>query len=163
MKISLIAAVADNLAIGKDNDLLWHLPEDLKFFKKTTLHHHVVMGRKTFESFGRPLPERKNIIISRREELPYEGIIHVKSLDEALELCRKEGAEECFIAGGQKVYESTIQFADRLIITEVHATFEADTFFPEIDKSIWKEVSREDCSSDDKNPYEYSFVFYERK
>lgn len=162
MRISLIAAVAQNYAIGKDMDLLWHLPNDLKFFKNTTLHHHVVMGRKTFESFGKPLPRRTNIIISSRDELPYEGIKHVKSLDEAIGLCREEGATECFIAGGQKVYKDALPIADRLIITEVHEHFEADTFFPEFDKSQWKEVSREDHKADDKNPYDYSFVFYER-
>ena len=158
--ITLIAAVADNNALGKDNQLIWHLPSDLKRFKKVTSNHHVIMGRKTYESLGKPLPNRTNIIISRNTDFKAEGCVVVNSLQAALEAAKKD--ENPYILGGAEIYEQAILFADKLDITFVHHQFEADAFFPEISKSLWKETSREDFKADEMNIYDYSFVTYQR-
>ncbi len=163
MKIILIAAVAKNRVIGRNNDLIWHMPDDLKFFKKTTLGHPVIMARKTFESFGRPLPGRTNIILSRGNQPPHPDVLLFQDLEKALAHCRNAGHSECYIAGGQQIYELAMPIADRLIITEIHETFEGDTFFPEFDEMTWKEISRTDHKADEKNPYAYSFVIWERR
>jgi len=159
--ITIIAAIANNNALGKNNQLIWHLPADLIRFKKTTLHHFVIMGRKTFESLNKPLPNRTTIIVTRNKKYKADGCIVVHSLKEALSVSKKE--ENVFILGGAKIYEQAIKFADVLDITIVHHTFDADTFFPEIDKTIWKESARQDLKADEKNKYDYSFVTYTRK
>lgn len=158
--ITIIAALAENNALGKDNKLIWHIPADLKRFKKVTAGHHVIMGRKTFESLGKPLPNRINIIITRNNNYNPKGCIVVNSLQEAIEATKED--ENPFILGGAEIYKQAIEIADKLDLTFVHHQFEADAFFPEIDKTIWKEMSREDFKADDKNKYNYSFVTFER-
>lgn len=162
-KISLVAAVADNYAIGRHNRLLWHLPADMKYFKQLTLGHVVVMGRRTFEGLpGGPLPGRRNIVL---RTVPsggdMEGYAEAASLDEALALA--DGEAEVFVIGGGTVYRECLDRADALYITWVHADFEADTFFPRLDFEKWEEVSRTDCKADERNPYDYSFVVYRRR
>lgn len=159
--ITIIAAIAENNALGKDNQLIWHLPADLKRFKNITLNHAVIMGRKTFESLGKPLPNRTNILITRDKNYKVEGCVVVNSLKEALkESAKKDGNP--FILGGAEIYKQAMSFADKLDLTFVHHKFEADVFFPEIDKTIWKETSREDFKADEKNKYDYSFVTFRR-
>lgn len=156
--ITIIAAVAKNNALGKDNQLIWHLPADLKRFKKVTLGHHIIMGRKTFESLGKPLPNRTTIIITRNTNYLAEGCIVVNSLDEAINAAKAD--ENPFILGGAEIYKQALEIADVLDLTFVHYEFEADVFFPKTDFNNWKEVSREDFKADDKNKYDYSFVKY---
>ncbi len=158
---TIIAAVAKNNALGKDNKLIWHLPADLIRFKKITSGHHIIMGRKTFESLGKPLPNRTTIIITRNKNYKAEGSIVVNSLDEALQIAKID--ENPFILGGAEIYKQAIKIADVLDLTIVHQDFEADVFFPEIDKNIWKETSRQDFKASEKNKYDYSFVTYNRK
>lgn len=159
--VTIIAAIAENNAMGKDNQLIWHLPADLNRFKKTTLSHVVIMGRKTFESLGKPLPNRTNILITRDKNYKAEGCVVVNSVKEALEAALKVD-ENPFILGGAEIYKQAMPFTDKLDITFVHHQFKADVFFPEIDKTIWKETSREDFKADEKNKYDYSFVTFER-
>jgi dihydrofolate reductase len=160
LKISIIAAVAQNNAIGYNNQLIWHLPNDLQFFKKTTLNSTIIMGRKTFESIGKALPKRTNIVISRNTRFTATGCMVVKSLREAI---KKADSNEIFIVGGANIYEQSMDLANRLYITHVHHPFKADTFFPKIDHKIWKIVFNEDHFKDDKHAYDYSFVIYEKK
>ncbi len=163
MKISIIVARSANHVIGRNNDLIWKLPADLKYFRSTTMGHFIVMGRKTLESTARPLPGRTSIVISRQQDLSIEGCIVVHSLAEAIALGEKYGQKELFILGGGQIYREAMQHADRIYLTEVHETFEGDTFFPEISENEWVEVSREDHQKDEKNPHDYSFVLLERK
>jgi len=158
--ITIIAAIANNNALGKNNQLIWHLPADLKRFKTTTSGHHIIMGRKTFESLKKALPNRTNIIITRSKNYNAENCIVVNSLHKAL-LAAKDDSKP-YILGGAQIYKQAIKFADRLDITFVHHEFEADVFFPKIDLNIWKEVFRQDFTADDKNKYDYSFVSFER-
>jgi dihydrofolate reductase len=162
MTISMIAACATNRAIGKDNGLMWHMPNDLKFFKRMTKGHPVIMGRKTFESFDGTLPHRTNIVITRRKDhaIEQDNCVVVHSLEEALE--RVEGDDEPFIVGGEQIYRIAMEHADRLYITWIHAEFEGDAFFPEIGEE-WKESWREEHPADDSHAYPYSFVRYERR
>ena len=157
--ITIIAAVANNYALGKDNQLIWHLPADLKRFKKVTLGHHIIMGRKTFESLGKPLPNRTTIIITRNNNYNKENCIVVNSLQEAINTAISAD-ENPYILGGAEIYKQAMEIADKLDLTFVHHTFEADAFFPEINTTKWKEVSREDFKADEKNKYNYSFVTY---
>ena len=160
--ITIIAAIAKNNALGKDNDLIWHLPADLKRFKKETTGHHILMGRKTFESIGKPLPNRTTVIITRNNDYFIDGCLSANSIEEAIELAKAD--DNIFIIGGAQVYKQALEnnLVDKLDITIVHEEFEADVFFPEIEASIWKEVSREDFKADEKNKYDYSFVSYVR-
>lgn len=159
--ITIIAAIDLNNGIGKNNQLIWHLPADLKRFKSKTTGHHIIMGRKTFESLGKPLPHRTTIVISRNNhfEVP-EGCILVNSLKEALIIASNDSSP--FIIGGAEIYQEAMLIAEKLEITQVHHTFEADVFFPEIDLTIWKEVRREDFKADEKNKFDYSFVTFVR-
>lgn len=159
MAISLIVAAAENNAIGKDNALLWHLSADLKRFKALTSGHPVIMGRKTFESIGKPLPNRRNIVISRSLSA-LDGCEVVASVEEALALVND--GEEAFIIGGGSVYRALWQKAARLYLTAVKTRLEGDTFIPEIRPEQWKEISREDFSADEKNEFGYSFIDYVR-
>ncbi len=163
MKVKLIVAKAENNAIGKGNDLIWRLPADLKFFKSTTIGHTLIMGRKTFESIGRPLPGRTTIIITRDKNYKQEGCIIAHSIENALELV--ENDDSPFIAGGATIYKQAFEMdiIDEMIITEVHEEFEADAFFPNIDLSKWEELSRDKHLADEKNKYNYSFVTYSKK
>lgn len=160
--IRLIVAKSDNNVIGRNNQLIWRLSNDLKHFKEITTGHPIIMGRKTFESIGRILPNRTNIIITRNRNYSIENAKVAHSLNEALELA-KEIDENIFILGGGKIYEQAIDFADILEVTEVHENFEGDTYFPEIDLNVWKEISRIKHHKDEKNEFDYSFVRYERK
>lgn len=161
--ITIIAAIGQNNELGKNNDLIWHLPADLKRFKKVTSGHHILMGRNTFESIGKPLPNRTTIIITRNNSYFKDGCLIANSIEDALELANKE--EHVFIIGGAEIYKQTIalNLADKLDITIVHDTFDADVFFPEIDPNVWVEISRENFKSDERNKFDYSFVSYERK
>jgi dihydrofolate reductase len=159
LKISLIAAIAQNNAIGLNNQLIWHLPADLLFFKKTTLNCTIIMGRKTFDSIGKALPKRKNIIISSNLNFNAPGCLVVQNLQEAI---AQADSEEIFIVGGASIYEQSMQIADKLYITHVHHTFEADTFFPKIDLKIWHNTSKEDHFKDEKHAYDFSIVTYEK-
>lgn len=156
--ISIIVAIDENSAIGKDNNLLCHLPNDLKHFKAITQGHPVIMGRKTFESLPKgALPNRRNVVITRNKELNFERCEMVSSLEEAINLCQDE--TEIFIIGGGTIYKEAIKLADKLYLTRIHHRFEeADTFFPEIKQNEWQEVSREDYESDEKHKYGYSFI-----
>lgn len=158
--VTIIAAIAENNALGKNNDLIWHLPADLKRFKKVTNGHYVIMGRKTFESLGKPLPNRTTIIITRNLDYSVEGCIVVNSLEEALIKAAPDANP--YILGGAEIYKQALEVADVLDLTIVHDTFEADVFFPKIDTTIWKEIKREDFAADEKNAYDYSFVKYKR-
>jgi len=162
-KISIIAAVADNYAIGKSNNLPWHLPADLKHFRQLTTGHTVVMGKRTFESLPKgPLPNRKNIVLtSIMSEGVNEGYFEADSLEDAIFLCEHE--TQVFIIGGATVYKQCIDKVDYMYITWIHKEFSADTFFPVIDLEQWEEVKRKDFDPDDVNQYPYSFVEYKRK
>jgi len=158
--ITIIAAVAENNALGKDNQLIWHLPTDLKRFKQVTLNHHIIMGRKTFESLGKPLPNRTTIIISRNKNYNATGCIIVNSLKKAIEASANDKTP--YILGGAEIYKQAIEIADKLDITFIHHKFDADAFFPVIDNNIWKETSRKDFKADKTNKYDFSFVTFER-
>lgn len=166
MKIALMAAMAENRTVGINNALPWHLPEDLKYFKRTTSGKAIIMGRKTYESIGRPLPNRTNIVISRNPEFQAEGIRVVPTLEEAIELAESvneiNGVDEVMVIGGAAIYELALPKADRLYLTHVHADVHGDAFFPEVDFKQFKQVARDDYFADDKNPYDYSFVIYDR-
>ena len=158
--ITIIAAIANNNALGKDNQLIWHLSADLKRFKKLTTGHHIIMGRKTFESIGKPLPNRTTIIITRNKDYKQKGCLVAHSLKDALEMAKNDNSP--FIIGGAQIYKEAIKIVDKLDITFVHHDFKADVFFPEIDLKIWKETSREYFKADEKNKFDYSFVTFER-
>lgn len=161
--ITIIAAIGKNNELGKNNDLIWHLPADLKRFKKTTTGHFILMGRNTYESIGKPLPNRTSIIITRNNQYHQEGCLTASSLDEAVHLAGD--TKKIFIIGGAQIYEQAIRnpLVTELDITQIEENFEADVFFPEIDSKIWEEINREDFTADEKNKYNYSFVTYKRK
>jgi dihydrofolate reductase len=166
MKVSLIVAAAENGVIGKDNDLIWHLPNDMKFFKETTLEHHVIMGRKNFESIPhkyRPLPNRTNIVITRQSGYKAEGCIVVNSVEAALEIAKENEDKEPFIIGGGQIYKLALEanLIDKIYLTKINHTFDGDTFFPELENE-WKEVERIDCKADEKHAYGYSFLTFEK-
>ncbi|PLR98897.1 dihydrofolate reductase [Bacillus sp. T33-2] len=160
--ISFIVAMDKNLVIGKENQLPWHLPADLKFFKQVTMGHPIVMGRKTHESIGRPLPGRENIVITRDKDYVAEGCTVIHSVEEITRLDEKKD-DEIFVIGGAEIFKLTLPVADRMYITLIEAEFEGDTYFPEINKNEWKLVTKEKGPKDDKNPYDYYFCIYERK
>jgi dihydrofolate reductase len=159
--ITIIAAVAENNALGKNNKLLWHLPDDFNRFKTLTSNHYIIMGRKTFESFPKPLPNRTHVIISRQKDYAHEGCIVVTSLEEAISSCPKD--KENFIIGGGEIYKQSIEFADKIDITKVHHSFEADTFFPELELNLWQLEHNEFHSKDEKHAFDFSFLTYYRK
>jgi dihydrofolate reductase len=155
--IKIIVAMSDNRVIGNNNELIWKLSSDLKRFKELTTNNPVVMGRKTYESIGRPLPNRRNIIITRNLEYQVDDCEIVSSLEEALLLTNSD----CFIIGGGEIYKQSLEIVDKIYLTLVHKEFEGDTKFPELNKE-WIEVSRENFNSDEKNEYNYSFIEYDR-
>jgi dihydrofolate reductase len=160
--ISLIAAIGKNNEIGSKNSLLWNMPRDMKHFRDTTRGHTVIMGQKTFESIGNPLPNRRNIVVTRNDSFKAEGVEISKDLDKTLREFRKTN-EEVFVIGGAMVYEQAIKSADKLYITHVDSTFpEADTFFPEIIPIAWNEISHEAHKKDSENPFNYTFSVYEK-
>lgn len=160
MKISLIVAMASNRAIGLNNKMPWHLSADLKKFKKITMGSPILMGRKTYESIGKPLPGRTNIIISRNIDYQQQGCLVFNSIEEAIEYCQRE--QEIFVIGGATFYEAMIHVADRLYLTEINKNFEADTFFPKINRAEWKEIAREDILDDSAVDFSYSFITLDR-
>jgi dihydrofolate reductase len=160
MTISMIVAAAENGVIGKNNDLPWHLPDDLKFFKNTTKGHVILMGRKCFESFGRPLPHRTNIIITRNIQYTQQGAVVVHSLDDALQVARDKGETEVFICGGEEIYRQSMDLADTLYLTRVHAAIEGDTYFPELDPLQWKLETEDYHPADDKHEHSFTFRTY---
>jgi dihydrofolate reductase len=155
--IKIIVAISKNRVIGKDNKLIWKLSSDLRRFKELTSHNPVVMGRKTYESIGKALPGRRNIVISRNPHLEIEGCEVTNSLEEALLLCNND----CFIIGGGEIYRESLPIAQKIYLTSVDCQIEGDAFFPEID-STWREIRREDFVSDEKNGFNFSFIDYER-
>jgi len=157
----MIAAAAENRALGKDNQLVWHLPNDFKRFKNLTTAHHIIMGRKTFESFPKPLPNRTHIIITRQADYQAEGCIVVDSIEKAIEKCPK--GEDSFIIGGGEIYQLAMPFSDKIELTVVHHTFDADAFFPEINLKEWELVSSDFQAKDEKHLYDYTFETYIRK
>lgn len=159
--LTLIAAAGENNALGKNNDLVWHLPDDFKRFKKMTSGHHIIMGRKTFESFPQSLPNRTHVVITRRDNYKKEGVIVVHSLERALEFTKED--PQPFIIGGGEIYKMAIDVADRIELTRVHGTFEADTYFPEIDEDQWKLVSEEYHDKDAKHEFAFTYLTYERR
>lgn len=160
--ITIIAAIANNNVLGKDNQLIWHIPADLQRFKRETSGHHIIMGRKTYESLGKPLPNRTNVVISRNLNYPVPAdCAVVNSLDEALKLAKHD--TNPFIIGGAQIYAEAMKFADKLDLTHVHHDFDGDVFFPEIDRTIWEECSRKNFKANEQSPYDFSFVSYKRK
>ncbi|MCC9042776.1 dihydrofolate reductase [Myroides sp. M-43] len=157
--LTLIAAAAENNALGKDNDLLWHLPDDFKHFKDLTSHHFIIMGRKTFESFPKPLPNRTHIIITRQEDYDApSSCIVVNSLEKALDLVTEQ--DESFIIGGGEIYHLAMPFADKIELTRVHTELEADAFFPVIDEQKWKLIREDFHDKDARHQYPFTFLTY---
>jgi dihydrofolate reductase len=159
--LSLIVAMDDNRLIGNKNKLPWHLPADLAFFKRTTMGKPIVMGRKTYESIGKPLPGRRNIVITRDDTFSAAGCEVSNSIEAAMSLTKDD--DEVMLIGGASLYEQTIARATQLYITRIHQSFEGDTWFPKIDLGEWKAVSREDFDADHSNQYAYSFIKYVRE
>lgn len=160
---ALIVAASTNNAIGKDNKLLWHLPNDLKFFKNTTWGFPVIMGRKTFEAVNKPLPGRINIVITRKDDWKAEGVINATDLDDAIVKAAATNANQIFIIGGGEIYKQSMDIADTIYMTRVHAVLDGDTFFPVIDEQEWELVSNEDFPADEKHAYAYSFQVWKKK
>jgi len=162
-ELTIIVAAGKNNAIGKDNDLIWHLSDDLKRFKSLTNNHHIIMGRKTFESFPKPLPNRTHVVITRQDNYKVpDGVIVVNNLEDALDASRSD--IQPFIIGGGQIYKQALSLVDKIEITRVHETFEnADTFFPEIDTNIWKETNNTFHEKDENHQHSFSFVTYHRK
>jgi dihydrofolate reductase len=157
----MIAAVAENNALGKNNELVWHLPNDFKRFKELTTGHHIIMGRKTFESFPKPLPNRTHIVITRQENYNPEGCIVVNSIEKAIAICPEN--EDSYIIGGGEIYNLGLRYADIIELTKVHHTFEADAFFPKISESDWLLVESEENFKDEKHLYDYTYETYIRR
>lgn len=158
----LIAAAAENGALGKDNKMLWHLPDDFKHFKSLTSHHYIIMGRKTFESFKSPLPNRKHVIITRQLDYDVpEDCIVVNSLEQALKLT--SGQEEVFVIGGGEIYDLALPLADKVELTRVHHTFDADAFFPKLKEEEWKLLSELKHNIDEKHEYPFTFQTFIRR
>jgi len=161
-ELTIIVAAAENDAIGKGNKLIWHLSDDLKRFKSLTSGHHIIMGRKTFESFPKPLPNRTHVVITRQMDYKApQGVILVNSLEDAIDATKNNS--QAFIIGGGQIYKQALSFADKIELTRVHHNFEADTYFPEIDETVWKETSNIFHKKDEGHDYEFSFLTYERK
>lgn len=166
MKVNLIVAVSENGVIGKDNNLIWHLPKDMNFFKEKTLGHHVIMGRKNFESIPHkfsPLPNRTNIIITRKKNYKADGCVIVNSIEDALDFSRQNGEKETFIIGGGQIYKIALDknLIDIIYLTKIHHSFNGDTFFPELGLE-WEETNSINCYADEKHAYDYSFLTFKK-
>jgi dihydrofolate reductase len=160
MKISIVVAMAANGVIGQDNQLPWRLPADLRHFKQTTMGKPILMGRKTYESIGRPLPGRTNIVITRDAGYTAEGCVVVHSIEAAMQAAASQ--DEIMVIGGAEFYRQVLPYTDTIYLTRIHEDFEGDTYFPELNAGEWREVERTDCMPDENNPYRYSFVLLER-
>jgi dihydrofolate reductase len=166
MMISLIAALTKNRVIGKNNDLPWHLPDDMKYFMQTTKAHHVIMGRKNYESIPekfRPLPNRTNIVVTRQKDFSAPGCIIVNSIEYGIDMARAAGETQLFIIGGSEIYALGMPHADLLYLTEIDTTLEGDTYFPSFDKNEWEEQSRTRHEADARHAYAFDFVVYKKK
>ena len=163
MILTLVAAASENNVIGLQNKLVWNLPNDTRFFKNTTWGMPVIMGRKTFESMDKPLAGRFNIVITRQADWNAEGVIKAVDLDDAIKKAAETNCKETFIIGGGEIYRQSIEPADKIYMTRVHANIDGDTFFPVIDETKWELVSNEDFGADEKHLYAYSFQTWERK
>lgn len=161
MMLSIIVAVSENNVIGKDNQLIWHLPRDMRHFKETTTGHYIIMGRKTFESNGKPLPNRTNVIITRDKKYKVDGCIVVHSLEDAIHEARHDS--EAFIIGGGVIYKKAMPIIDRIYLTKIHHKFEGDTFFPEINMDEWQVVDQREFEPDEKNKYPFTILILDRK
>ncbi|MBW2962146.1 dihydrofolate reductase [Mesonia aestuariivivens] len=159
--LTIIAAAAENNALGKDNDLVWHLPDDFKRFKKLTTGHYIIMGRKTYESFPKPLPNRTHVVITRQLDYEDKNCLVVHNLEEALALASKD--EQPFIIGGGEIYKLSLPQVDKIELTRVHGEFEADAYFPELDLNDWQLVNEEFHEKDDKHNYAFTYFTYQRK
>lgn len=159
-KVTLIAAAGENNELGKDNDLVWHLPDDFRRFKQLTTGHYIIMGRKTFETFPQLLPNRTHVIITRKKDFAANGAIVVHSLDAALEASKSD--PQPFVIGGGEIYKLSLPKADRIELTRVHGTFDADTYFPEFDEDEWKLISSEYHPKDEKHNYDFTYLTYDR-
>lgn len=162
MILSLLVAAAENNVIGKDNQLPWHLPNDLRYFKNQTWGMPILMGRKTFESIGKPLPGRKNIVITRNTEWKNDGALVVHSLKEAIQLAENDGVKEIFVIGGAEIFNDAFEKAQRLYLTRIHAAIDGDTYLKGMNEADWKLVKNRFCSADEKNAYDHSFQVWER-
>jgi dihydrofolate reductase len=163
MIISCIVATAHNRVIGKDNDIPWYLPADLQYFKKTTLDHHIIMGRNCYASIGRPLPKRTNVIVTRDPYFLSSNCLVARSIEEALDMAHHNGESEAFIIGGGQIYTQTVDIWDKIYLTEVDLDIEGDVYFPEIDISQWEVISQAHHQRDEKNEYDYCFKILNRK
>ena len=161
--LKILVAFDENRVIGKNNTLIWHLPADLKRFKALTTGHVIIMGRKTFESIGKPLPNRTTIVISRQVDLQIEGAIIAHSVEEAILKAKSLTREDIFIVGGAEIYALSLPLADQILVTQLHDIFEGDAFFPEIPLDTWEVSERERGVTDEKNAYQYSYLTYSRK
>lgn len=162
MIVSAIVAATENWVIGRDNNIPWYLSNDLKYFKKTTLNHHIIMGRNTYASIGRPLPKRTNIVLTRNPFYVIQNCLMAHSIQEGLELAYDNGEKEVFILGGGKIYQESFDLLDRIYLTVVHTELEGDTFFPKLDLDNWKEVSSLKNKADEKNDFDHTFKIFER-
>ena len=162
MTVSMIAAAGENNTIGINDDLPWHLPKDMKFFKNTTLNHHIIMGRKTWAIFGKPLPKRTSVVITRQENYQAEGAVVTNSILQALQIAASSGEEEAFVIGGGEIYKQALPTADRIYLTRVHGTFEGDTHFPELPESDWEIVQADRHAADERHNYDFTIYVYER-
>jgi dihydrofolate reductase len=165
MIVSLIAALTKNRVIGKNNDLPWHLPDDMKYFMQTTKGHHTIMGRKNYDSIPekfRPLPNRTNIVVTRQPSFKAPGCIVVNSIERGLDISKDNGEREVFVIGGADIYQLGMPYADRLYLTEIDASLDGDTFFPDFRKNEWKEISRKNHPADERHPFGFDFVVYEK-
>lgn len=163
MIVSLLLAASENNVIGKDNKLPWYLPDDLKYFKNLTWGLPIVMGRKTFESFGKPLPGRKSIVITRDEDWNYKGVETTHSIEDGIKRAENFGAKEIFVIGGAQIFNAILPSAGRIYLTRIHHDFDGDAFFPEISENEWRLQSSRFCSADEKNRYDHTFQVWERK
>ena len=161
--ISLIVAASENNAIGKSNEMLWHLPQDLKFFKNTTWGMPVIMGRKTFEAVGKPLPGRTNIIVTTNPKWNAENTITTVSIEDAIKVAKETNAKEIFITGGGEIYRQTLPMADKVYLTRVHTVIDGDAFFPEMDLNTWEVFFEKHVKADEKNKFDMTFQTWKRK
>lgn len=163
MRVSLLLAASENNVIGKDNKLPWHLPDDLKYFKNLTWGLPILMGRKTFDSIGKPLPGRKSIVITRNGAWQHEGVDVVHSIEDAIQKAEGYGAKEIFVIGGAEIFETALPTANRIYLTSIHHQFDGDVFFPQINEEEWQVVSSRFCEKDEKNAFDHTYQVWERK
>lgn len=163
MILSLLVAASENNVIGKDNKLPWHLPNDLKYFKNQTWGMPILMGRKTFESIGKPLPGRKSIVITRNNDWRHDGVEVVHSIEEAIQKARSFGVKEIFVIGGAEIFNTALPDASRIYLTRIHTKFDGDVYFPEVPENDWQLTSERFCEADEKNPYDHTYQVWERK